>query len=284
MSREVVPSGSAAGSFGARRRVLRLAVAALVLAACSGPSAREIPPAPTAGDAPSNTVATPATGAPPAAASAVAQTTPGTARPSSAGAPSRTRTPSSGSPGVERPCRKLSTTGRPTYVDTFFGAGVFTGLRSLSDPAYEDGLGLRLRTGYGYLDEIPPYTQRPGTFDLGARVEHDYRTCRHCVFALVDVSGDHIQHLFLATSGTLVLRSVDVDTGKVVGRLDDVRLVEIAATGYYAWAGPTGTSSCLHLDHLDIDTRAVPGGPCRTPEDCPNAVQQTCVAARCENT
>lgn len=64
---------------------------------------------------------------------------------------------------------------------------------------------------------IAPYEQVPGTFDLSDPVERDYRTCRHCVFALMDVSGDHIQHLYLAQSGTLVLDSVSFDTGEFVG-------------------------------------------------------------------
>gem|GEM_PF-4945701 len=173
-------------------------------------------------------------------------------------------------------CPSPAPSRRPTYVDSFFGAGIYTELQSSGDPSYEDAFGIRLRTGYGYLDTITPYEQVPGTFDLADPIENDYRTCRHCVFGLEDVSGDHIQQLYLAVSGRMVLDTINQDTGEAVGRVEDVQLQEIAATGYYAWEGPIIGGRCLWIDRLDFDTRAIPGAPCRGPEDCPNAALMTC--------
>lgn len=178
-------------------------------------------------------------------------------------------------------CTTLVPSRRPTWVDSFFGAAIYTELTSTLDPGYEDAIGIRLRTGVGYLDNIPRYEQTAGTFDLADPIEHDYRTCRHCVFALMDVSGDHIQHLYLAQSGTLELTFADVDTGEFAGSLKNARLVEIAATGYYAWEGPIASSGCLSIPELAFDTRAVPGGSCRDAEDCPNAQALRCVAGVC---
>lgn len=183
--------------------------------------------------------------------------------------------------GTPSNCEVLVPNRSPTWVDSFFGIGIYTGLSNTGDVSYEDGIGIRLRTGYGYLDDIPPYEQVPGTFDLGEAVENDYRTCRHCVFALVDVSGDHIQRLFLAQSGELVLTSIDIDTGEAVGYVQDVVLAEIEATGYYAWGGPISGGECRSIPRLDFDTRAIPGSACTDVEDCPNAELLRCEGGIC---
>ncbi|MBS2013947.1 MAG: hypothetical protein JST00_13745 [Deltaproteobacteria bacterium] len=202
--------------------------------------------------------------------------------PSGGGGSSASSSSTSSSGGsTTGPCTTLVPSRRPTWVDSFFGAAIYTELTSTLDPGYEDAIGIRLRTGVGYLDDIPRYEQTPGTFDLADPIEHDYRTCRHCVFALVDVSGDHIQHLYLAQSGTLELTFADVDTGEFAGSLKNARLVEIAATGYYAWEGPFADSGCLSIPDLAFDTRAVPGGSCRDAEDCPNAKALRCVGGVC---
>ncbi|MBI5534807.1 MAG: hypothetical protein HY898_18925 [Deltaproteobacteria bacterium] len=178
-------------------------------------------------------------------------------------------------------CETLQPSANPTWVDSFFGVAIYTALKNTGDPSYEDAVGIRLRTGYGYLDNIPPYDQVPGTFDLGDPLENDYRTCRHCVFALVDVSGDHIQHLYLAVAGTLTLTSVNIDTGEAVGTVSSAVLQEIEATGYYEWAGPMAGGPCRSIPQLAFDTRAVPGGKCVTAEDCPNAQLLSCEAGTC---
>ena len=168
-----------------------------------------------------------------------------------------------------------------TWVDSFFGIGIYAGLQSSLDPSYEDGLGIRLRTGTGYLDNIAPYEQVAGSFDLSAAIENDYRSCRHCVFALMDVSGDHIQHLYLAVRGTMTLESVDIDRGEILGNVRHVELREIEATGYYAWGGPLPNAPCMWIESLDFDTRARAGGMCRDVEDCPNTQLMRCTAGRC---
>lgn len=181
-------------------------------------------------------------------------------------------------------CPTLKTTKSGTYVDSFFGAGIYAPLANINDAGYEDAIGIRLKTGYGYLDNIAPYEQMPGTFSLADPIDQDGRTCRHCVYVVSDVSGDHIQIPYIAVSGSLVLESVNQDTGEAKGELKDVVFAEISEIEYYTWAGPIPNGRCLKLSSFPFDTRAVPGGSCNNdPEDCPNAQLQVCTGGKCVN-
>ncbi len=179
-------------------------------------------------------------------------------------------------------CPELTLSGAVTYDDSFFGSGAYAPLVNVNDAGYGDNFGMRLKSGYGYLDDIPPYEQVAGTFDFTNRLEQDGRTCRHCVYVLSDVSGDHIQLPYIATSGTLELTSVNVDTGEFVGKLDKILFREISEIAYYSWAAPLENGRCLWLSQLTIDTRSVAGGSCKTNEDCPNAKLQACTAGKCQ--
>lgn len=208
--------------------------------------------------------------------------TPGAGPSAGADAGSGSSRPGGDPPATAPPgCTTLETRRKPTWVDSFFGIGIYSELTSTLDPGYEDAIGIRLRTGTGYLDEIPAYEQVAGTFDLGDPIERDYRTCRHCVFGVMDVSGDHIQHLYLAQSGTIVLESIDIDTGEALGVVRNAKLVEIEATGYYAWAGPVPNAGCLWIPELAFDTRGTPGGACKDVEDCPNTTLLQCRGGTC---
>lgn len=189
-----------------------------------------------------------------------------------------------GAPSNGEGCTKIATTTELGYLTSvFFGNGMYGSIQNLDAPEWADYFAIKLRMGNGYLDNIPPYDPVPGRFDLADPLERDYATCRHCVFVMEDVSGDHIETLYLAVSGTLVLDQVDGDRGIAVGFVEKVRLEEIEATGYFAWGKQVPTGKCAWMERAAFDTRAVPGRACKDEGDCPNEALQVCTGGKCAN-
>lgn len=102
--------------------------------------------------------------------------------------------------------------------------------------------------------------QAPGTFDLGAGTETNFKSCSHCVmlFEDLDASGNATRQFFQA-AGTLTLTvNPSPTTGAIVGRLEGLKLVEVTVdyAGKTYESTPVPNGECFELDRLDIDTTA----------------------------
>jgi hypothetical protein len=115
---------------------------------------------------------------------------------------------------------------------------------------------------------------KPGTYDL-SKEGLSTGACSRCVYVAYQGSGDHFQ-VDLATSGTLVIDEVDMDTGILRGSLSNVRFQHVVETSLHHFEGLAPDRHCVSLASASIDTRPIAGSACLSAGDCPNAKLQVC--------
>ncbi|MCC6625151.1 MAG: hypothetical protein IT385_28145 [Deltaproteobacteria bacterium] len=117
------------------------------------------------------------------------------------------------------------------------------------------GLSVILRERDGVL---PPTTT--GTYTLGEpAAEQSLTTCRTCVSAVTECASETGCKAFLATSGTLEVTALSISGRHIAGRLTDVRLRELDASG-----APLADGRTWCLDALAFDTTP----ECTSDADC----------------
>jgi len=116
----------------------------------------------------------------------------------------------------------------------------------------------------------------PGARDLSKSPNDNYETCEYCVRADEDdKTGD--RRIYLATSGTLELISVDPATGASSGKLQNVRLVEVSIDPVSHQSRAVAGGRCLTLASASWSAPKIESGGCEGLSDC-----QACCARQNE--
>lgn len=116
----------------------------------------------------------------------------------------------------------------------------------------------------------------PGIRDLSKTPNDNYETCEYCVRADEDDKTAN-RRIYLATSGTVELTSVDSASGASSGKLRNVRLVEVTIDPVSHVSKPVPGGQCLMLSSASWDIPKLEQGDCQGLSDC-----QACCAQRHE--
>lgn len=110
------------------------------------------------------------------------------------------------------------------------------------------------------LQLVGPTAGTAGAFDFSEPPDNNGLTCERCLFAGVDPT---TLRLFYPASGTLTIDpSSSAMTGRLVGTMTDVTLIEVTVDEATFETTPVPGGKCMHMTVSELDAGAPPGWTC----------------------